>query len=152
MLRCLSCVFLLVMKEPEWRSLLTFNKSLSKRHTYQKLLWPCWCVEWCDTVIISCLVSYAHFNCIVQHSRYHNMYKGTMWHCALVSSIPSQSRGLVCRCAFFWCGVSLGAPYTVSLIEFYFFMIFIMIVVTVIGIFMVILYILNYTFRLSLTK
>ena len=37
-------------------------------------------------------------------------------------------------CALFWCWVSLGAPFTISLIEFYFITIFIMIVVTIIGI------------------
>ena len=67
---------------------------LSKRHTYQKLVWPCWCIGWFDTVIVSCLVSSVHFSCIVQYALYHNMNIGTMWHCALVSSTPSQSIGL----------------------------------------------------------
>ena len=31
------------------------------------------------------------FNCIVQYSLYLNMDIGTMWHCTLVSSTPSQS-------------------------------------------------------------
>ena len=48
--------------------------------------------------------------------------------------------------------MSFSAPFTISMIKFYFIMIFIMIVVTIIGIFMAILYILNYTFRLSVTK
>ena len=41
--------------------------------------------------------------------------------------------------------MSLGAPATISLIEIYFIMIFIVIVVTIIGIFMVINYLLIYT-------
>ena len=85
------------------------------------------------------------FSCKVQYSLYHNMDIGTMWHCALVSSTPSQSIGLVFGGALFWCWVSLGAPVTISLIEFYFIMIFIMIVVTIIGIFMTINYFLEYT-------
>ena len=107
----------------------------------------CWCIGWFDTVIVSCLVSSVHFSCIVQYSLYHNMAIGTMCHCALVSSTPSQSIELVLGCALFWRWVSLGAPVT-SLIELYFIMIFIMIVVTIIGIFMVIHYFLNYTLGL----
>ena len=67
-----------------------------------------------------------------------------MWYSALVSSTPSQSIGLVLGCAF-WCWVSLGAPFTISLIEFYFIMIFIMIVVTIIGISYSHSLLLNYT-------
>ena len=66
-----------------------------------------------------------YFNCIVQDSLYHNMYIGTMWHCAIVSCTPSQSR----------CCVSLCVLFTNSLIEWY----FIMIVATIWGIFMAIL-------------
>ena len=44
--------------------------------------------------IITCLVSRVHFSCIVQYSLYHNTDMGTMWHCTLVSSTPSQSIGL----------------------------------------------------------
>ena len=64
------------------------------------------------------------FSCIIQYSLYHNMDIGTMWHCALVSYTPSQSIGLVFVCALF-----------------------IVIVLTVIGIFMTINYFLNYTLR-----
>ena len=56
------------------------------------------------------------FMCIVQYSLYHNMDIGTMWHCTLVSSTPSQSIGLVLGCALIWCWVSLGAPFIISLI------------------------------------
>ena len=119
--------------------------TLSKRHTSQKLVWPCWCNGWFDTVIVSWLVSSVHLSCIVQYSLYHNMDIGTMWHCTLVSSTPSQSIGLVLGCALFWFRVSLGAPVTISLLEFYFIRIFIMNVVTIIGIFMAIHYFLNYT-------
>ena len=52
--------------------------------------------------------------------------------------------GTLLGCALFWCWVLLGALVTISLIEFYFFMIFIMIVVTIFGIFMVINYFLKY--------
>ena len=51
----------------------------------------------------------------------------------------------VLGCALFWCWVLLGTPVTISLIEFYFIMTFIIIVVTIIGIFMAINYFLNYT-------
>ena len=51
-----------------------------------------------DTIIISCLVSYVHFTCIVHHSLNHKMDIGTIRHCALVSSTPSQSLGLVFGC------------------------------------------------------
>ena len=65
---------------------------------------------------------------------------GTMWHFTLVSSTPSQSIGLPFVCALFWCWVSLGAPVTISLLEIFFIMIFIMVAVTLIGIFMAIDY------------
>ena len=55
-----------------------------------------WCdnAGWYDIVIVSCLVSNVHFNCIAQHTLYHNIGIGTMWHFALVSSTVSQSIGL----------------------------------------------------------
>ena len=73
---------------------------------------------------------------------------GTMRHCALVSCTPSQPIGLVLGGAVFWGWVSLGAVFTIYLIEFYFILIFIM-KVTIIGIFMAILYFSNNIFRLS---
>ena len=107
------------------------------------LVEPCWCVEWYNTVIISCLVSNVHFNCIVQFSLYHNIDIGTMWHCALASCSPSQSIGVVIG----WLGVVLVlsvicAPFTISLIDFQFIMVFIMTVGSNNGTFMVI-----FTFR-----
>ena len=48
--------------------------------------------------------------------------------------------------------VNISAPFTISLVAFYFIIIFIMRVVTISGIFMAILFILNYTFRFSVTK
>ena len=54
---------------------------LLHRPTYQTLVWPCWCIGWFDTVIVSCLVSNEHFSCIVQYFLYHDMDIGTMWHC-----------------------------------------------------------------------
>ena len=79
------------------------------------------------------LVSNVHFNCIVQDFLYHNMDISTMWHCALVNCTPSQFIGQVFGCA-------LGGYWVCS---FYYFLdrIFIMIVVTIIGIFMAILFI-----------
>ena len=93
---------------------LSNKKAFSKSQTNQKLAWPCWCVGWYDTFVISSLASNVQFNCIVQNSLYHNMDKGTMWRCELVSSTPSQSTGLVLGCALFWCWVSLGAHVTCS--------------------------------------
>ena len=52
----------------------------------------------------------------------------------------------------FLCRVSLCDPFTISLIDLYCSIIFIMIVVTIIGSFMAILFILNNTFRLSVTR
>ena len=61
---------------------------------------------------------------------------------------PSQSKALFLGCALFGCWVSLGVLVTNSLIECY----FIMIIATIIGIFVAILFYLNYTFGLSLTS
>ena len=93
-----------------WQIHISNQKALSKRHTCQKLAWPCWCVGWHDTVIISCLVSNVPFKRKIQYSLYHNMDICTMWHCALVSYTSSQSIGLVWVCALLWCWVSLGVP------------------------------------------
>ena len=128
------------------------KKALSKRHKSQTLVWQWWCVRCYDTLILSCWVSNVHFNFIVHDSLYYKMDKGTVWHCALVSCTPSQSIGLFFLCALFWCWVSLCAPFTIFSIEFYFIMVFIMIVATIIGIFMAILFVLNYTLMLSVTK
>ena len=116
------------------------------------MVWPYCCVGWCDTVNVSCLVSKVDFNCIVQHSLYHDMDIGTVRHCALVSCTPSHSVGLFFWCALFWCCVWLGAPFTISLIELYFIMIFITIVLIIIGIFMANFYFWNYIFRLFVTN
>ena len=90
-----------------------------------------------------------YFNCVVQDSLYHNMYIGTMWHCALVSRTRSQSIGLVLGCVLFWCWVSLCVPFTNPLIECYFFMM----IATIIWIFfMAILLIVIYTSGLSVTR
>ena len=84
------------------------------------------------------------FSCIIQYSLYLNMDIGTMWHCTLLSSTPSQSKGLFGR-ALFWCRVSLGAPVSIALISFHFIRIFIKTVVIIIWIFMAIHYFLYYT-------
>ena len=99
------------------------------------LIWYCYCFLSGS----KCAFSY-----IVQYSLYHNMDIGTMWHCTMVSSAPSQFIGLCIGCALLWCWVSLGAPVTIFLIELYFIMIFMMIIVTIIGILMAINYFLNY--------
>ena len=82
---------------------------------------------------------------IVQDSLYHNMDTGTMWHCALVACTPSHSIGLFMGYALFWYWVALRAPFTISLIKFYFIMFLIMIVVIIVETSMAILFILNYT-------
>ena len=93
---------------------------------------------------------YSAYRYIAEHQMIMDI--GTLWHCALVSCTPSQYIGLVLGCALVWCLVSLCAPFTISLIELYFIMIFIMRVVTIIGIFMAIVIILNCMFRLIVTK
>ena len=102
----------------------------------------CWMIWFCYCFLSGFMCT---FSCTVQYFLYHNMDKGTMWHCTLVSSTSSQSIGLVFGCALVWCWVSLSAPFTISLIEYCFILIFIMIVVTIIAIFMAINYFLNYT-------
>ena len=93
---------------------------------------------------VSCLFFKCTFSCIVQYSLYHNIdrYNVTLY---IGQQLPITICRTVFGCALFWCWVSLGAPVTISLIEFYFIMIFIMIVVTIIGIFMATNYFLNYT-------
>ena len=59
---------------------------------------------------------------------------------------------IVLGCALFWCWVSLCAPFTLSLIDLYFVMIFIVIIVTIIAIFIANILIFNYTFRFSVSK
>ena len=102
----------------------------------------CWMIWYCYCFLSGFKCT---FSCMVQYSLNHDMDISTMWHCTLVSSTPSQSIGLVFVCALFWCWVSLGALVTISLIEFYFSMIFIMIVLTITGMFMAINYFLNDT-------
>ena len=71
-------------------------------------MWLLWCVRWFDTVIISCLAWNIYFNWKIQHSLYHNIDMGNLWHCVLASSTLSESTGLFFGCALFWCWVSLG--------------------------------------------
>ena len=61
-------------------------------------------------------------------------------------------RTVVRVCAVLVLRIIICAPFIISLIEFYIIMMFIMKVVIIIGIFMAILFISNYTFRLSVTK
>ena len=116
----------------------------------------CWVIWYCYFLLLGFKWI---FYCTVYDSLYHTMDIVTMWHCALVSCSLWQSSGLFFVCflfflgvggggAFLWCWVSLCVHFTNSLIEFY----FIMIVVFIMGIFMAILFILIYTFRLSVTK
>ena len=56
---------------------------LPKRYTYQKLVWPCWCIGWFDTVWFqACFQLYVP---VFSMSWYRYRY---LWHCALVSSTP----------------------------------------------------------------
>ena len=105
----------------------------------------CWVISYC------CYPFPLGFKCMFElyslNSLYHNTDIGTMWHWAWVSCTPSQSIGLFFGCALFWGWVSLYVPLTNSLVEFYFILRF----MTIIGIFIAILFILNNTFRLSVT-
>ena len=92
--------------------------SFQEMYAYQTLVWLWRCVGWCD-IFLSALVSIVYCSCIVQDSLYHDMDIGTTWHCALVSSTPSKSLGLVFGCTLFWCWASLCVPFTNSLIECY---------------------------------
>ena len=107
---------------------------------YQKL-----CVGY-DTVILSCLVSNVYFNCIVQNSLYQNMDIGTMWHCVLFSCTPSFWYALF----RYW--VFLCAPFIISFVEFYFIIIFIMIVKAIMRGFYGHFFNFNYIFRLFVSK
>ena len=101
---------------------------VQEKYTYQELVWP-WAwgyIGWYGIIILSCLDSTVYFNCIVQDSLYHNMDIGTVWHCALVSCIPSQPVMLVFGCVLIWCWVSVCVRFTNSY--------FIMMVATIIGI------------------
>ena len=84
------------------------------------------------------------FSCIVKYSLYHNMDIGTESHCTLFSCTPSKSIGLF--------GVRVVLMLSVIRCYYYYFLDkilfhhdFIMIVMTIIGIFMANNYLLNYT-------
>ena len=89
------------------------------------------------------------FKCIFQlySSIFSISWYGYRYHVTFY--IGQQHPITVCRTVFgyalFWRWVSLGAPVTISLIEFYFIMTFIMTVVAIIVIFTTIHYFLNYT-------
>ena len=55
----------------------------SKRHTNQKLVWPCWCIGWFDTVWFQ--VCFQLYVPVLSMSWYGYRY---LWHCTLVSSTP----------------------------------------------------------------
>ena len=92
------------------------------------------------------------FKCIFQlySSRFYISWYGYRYHVTLcIGQLhPITVYKTVFVCALFWCWVSSCIPFTNSLIEFY----FIKIIGTVIGIFMAIIFILNLTLRLSMTK
>ena len=67
------------------------NKLFSKRHTYQKLLWPCRSIEWFDTVWYQ--VCFQLYVPIFSMSWYGYRY---LCHCTLVSSTPSPYGFGVC--------------------------------------------------------
>ena len=50
-------------------------------HTYQKLVWPCWCIGWCDIVWFQ--VCFQLYVPVFSMSWYGYRY---LWHCTLVSS------------------------------------------------------------------
>ena len=62
---------------------LLLQYTLSKRHTYQKLVWPCWCIGWFDTVWFQ--VHFRLYVPVFSMSWYGNRY---LWHGTLVSSTP----------------------------------------------------------------
>ena len=62
---------------------LLLKYTLSKRHTYQKLVWPCWCIGWFDTVWFQ--VCFQLYVPVFSMSWYRYRY---LWHCTLVSSTP----------------------------------------------------------------
>ena len=74
----------------------TFCWVLAKRFL-RDIHTQCWCghVGVLDDLILLCYCFLSgfkcFFSCIVKYSLYHNMDAGTMWHCTLVSSTPSQS-------------------------------------------------------------
>ena len=86
------------------------------------------------------LESYVNFISFLASKNYIN----TIWHCGLVSYIPSQYIGEIFECALFYCCVCC-VPFTNSLIYFN----FNTIVVAIRGFFIAIRYISNYMFRLS---
>ena len=100
------------------------------------MIWYCYCFQ-------------SGFKCTFQlySSVFSMSWYGYRYHVTLCigqqHSITVYRTGL--GCALLWVWVSLGAPATIPLIELYFIMIFIMIVVTIIGIFMAINYLLIYT-------
>ena len=114
--------------------------SIRSRWTSERRnLWVGWCISswwsWFWPVYSNYYVfSNVYFSCIVHASLCHYMNIGTVWHCALVSCTSSKSIELLL--AVHCSGVSLGAPVTVFLIEFYFIIIFSLIVVTIIGYFL----------------
>ena len=73
--------------------ILTIKYTLSKRHTYQKLERPCWCIGWFVTVWFQ-----EYFQlCVPVFSVSWYGYR-YLWHCTLVSSTPllySQSDWLL---------------------------------------------------------
>ena len=112
-----------------YKCILSNWNKLFLRHiyTYHELVWPWQCVEWNDIIILSFV--------------YHNMNIDTMWHCAFVICIHQ----IVYDC--FWgvrCSGVEGDYVFLLLIS-----TCIMMVATIIWIFMCILFISNYIFRLS---
>ena len=111
-------------------------------------MWPWWCAGLYDTVILSCLVQ-MYFPIVQFRIPYIILWIYVP--CCIVHWSAAWCIGLGFGYVSFWCCVSC-APFTIFLIDCYFIMVFIIIVVTNIGIFVAILFILNYTFRLSVTK
>ena len=120
-----------------WKKLLPRNIYIPRASGTMAVCWKIWYHSFC-------LVSSACFNCIVHHSSlYHNMNRRTMWRCASVSYIPSESKRLVYWWALFWWWMSLCFPFTSSLIWFY------SILIVVISIGIMVIFFLFWTTRSS---
>ena len=74
---------------------LLLKYTLSKRHTYQSLMRPCWCIRWFDTVWFQ--VCFQLYVPVFSMSWYGYRY---LWHCTLVSSTPFYSI-MICNYNYF---------------------------------------------------
>ena len=137
----LVCIFNLSLYAYHHCILSDWNKS----HIHGVAMTVCWMIWYCYSVLLG-------FKCIFQlyRSRLSVSWYGYGYHVTLCNG---QFRPItVCRSGFWFCAVrcwvSLCVPFTNSLIGCY----FITMAATIIGIFMAILFILNYAFGLAVTR